>query len=141
VLSRLQINQVRNLQHITLQDLRRVNVFFGRNGSGKTSVLESIHLLGMARSFRGTGIKALITHGQTSATVFGEVASPSSPAGKPLGVTRNISGEVQIKVGGNPVRTVAQLVESLVSRLGCVPRGTSILRPVAAIPTLHKTTQ
>ena len=114
-LSRLQINHVRNLQQVSLEDLQQVNVFFGRNGSGKTSVLESIHLLGMARSFRGNSIKSVITHGENDCTVFGLVTPPlsSSAAGAalPLGVRRNIAGEVQIRVNGKTVRTVAELVE------------------------------
>ena len=90
-----------------------MNVFFGRNGSGKTSLLESIHLLGMARSFRGNSIKPLITHGKTDCTVFGTVTSSPTggAAGVALGVHRNMQGEVQIKIGGSPVRRVAQLVE------------------------------
>ena len=114
-LSRLQINHVRNLQQVALEDLQQVNVFFGRNGSGKTSVLESIHLLGMARSFRGNSIKSVITHQKADCTVFGMVthASPSraADAGLPLGVQRNMVGEVQIKVSGKAVHTVAELVE------------------------------
>ena len=116
-LTRLQINNVRNLRQVKLQDLQQVNVFFGRNGSGKTSVLESIHLLGMARSFRGNSIKSVISHKQVGCTVFGAVALSSSAtgsgAGLPLGVQRNMAGEVQIKVGGKAVRAVAELVEQL----------------------------
>ena len=107
-LSRLQINHVRNLQSIRLEDLQRVNVFYGANGSGKTSILESIHLLAMARSFRGS-IKSLVTHGQRHATVFGQL-SPSNIA---IGVQRGLAGEVKIKIGGEIVRTVAELVEHL----------------------------
>jgi DNA replication and repair protein RecF len=114
-LSRLQINHVRNLQQVSLDDLQQVNVFFGSNGSGKTSVLESIHLLGMARSFRGKSIKSVITHREKNCTVFGMVDLPSfsgaASVGLPLGVRRDMAGEVQIKVSGKPVRTVAQLVE------------------------------
>ena len=112
-LTQLQINHIRNLQDVKLRDLGRVNVFFGRNGSGKTSVLESIHLLGMARSFRGNTIKSLITHRSTECTVFGALAlsSPSQGGSRlPFGVQRNITGEVQIKIGGKPVRRVAELV-------------------------------
>ena len=112
-LNRLQINHVRNLQQVKLHELQQVNVFFGRNGSGKTSVLEAIHLLGMARSFRGNSIKSLISHGEIGCTVFGTVILSGSPqgAGVPVGVQRNRTGEAQIKVGGKPVRTVAELVE------------------------------
>jgi DNA replication and repair protein RecF len=116
VLTRLQIHQVRNLHQVNLQDLQRVNVFFGSNGSGKTSILEAIHVLGMARSFRGNSIKSLITHDAGSCTVFGTTAQPSRPAAsahQPLGVQRKRTGEAQIKVGGKPVRTLAELAEQL----------------------------
>jgi DNA replication and repair protein RecF len=113
-LTRLQINNVRNLKQVTLQDLARVNVFFGSNGSGKTSVLEAVHLLGMARSFRGSSVKSLITHGQASCVAFG-MASPltSHGAGVSLGVRRGVAGEALLKVAGSPVKSVARLVEHL----------------------------
>ncbi|RLQ22058.1 DNA replication/repair protein RecF [Seongchinamella sediminis] len=107
-LSRLQINQVRNLQRVKLEDLRRVNVFYGLNGSGKTSVLEAIHLLGMARSFRGS-IRSLVSHDKNDCTVFGAL----SPGNTTLGVQRGRTGDVRIKIAGAPVRTVAELVEYL----------------------------
>ena len=107
-LSRLQINHVRNLQSVRLEDLQRINVFYGANGSGKTSILESIHLLAMARSFRGS-IKSLVTHGQAHTTAFGQL----SPSGITIGVQRDLSGEVKIKIAGETVRTVAKLVEQL----------------------------
>ncbi len=117
-LTQLQINHVRNLRQVRLQGLQRVNVFFGSNGSGKTSVLESIHLLGMARSFRGTSIKSLITHDTPMCTVFGVAArlpgeGVPGPSGLPMGVQRSRNGEAQIKIGGKPVRTVAELATHL----------------------------
>ena len=97
-----------------MQDLQQVNVLFGRNGSGKTSVLEAIHLLGMARSFRGNSIKSLVTHGQTNCIAFGVVDSPRAiGAGTSLGVQRGVAGEALIKVAGSPVKSVAQLVQHL----------------------------
>jgi len=104
-----------------LQDLARVNVFFGCNGSGKTSVLESIHLLGMARSFRGSSIKSLITHDEHSCTVYGKTTTSRSSTGVespglgelPLGVQRNRVGEAHIKIAGRLVRSVAELAEQL----------------------------
>jgi DNA replication and repair protein RecF len=110
-LSRLQINQVRNLETVQLDALAPVNVFYGANGSGKTSILEAIHLLGMARSFRGNSVKSLITHERSDCTVFGLVHSGAGSM--PLGIRRQRAGEVQIKVAGKPVQTVAELVEHL----------------------------
>ena len=105
-LTHLNIDNVRNLQQVKLEGFARANVFFGDNGSGKTSVLESIHLLGMARSFRGTSVKSVITHGEAQCTVFGR-------AEQSLGVQRSRSGEAQIRIGGQQVRTVAELAGEL----------------------------
>ena len=110
-LSKLQISGVRNLEQVKLQGLDKVNVFFGANGAGKTSVLEAIHLLGMARSFRGKSVKPIISHGQPHCTVYGSVGDSSSKLS--LGVQRSLEGGVQIKVAGKAVRTAAQLAEHL----------------------------
>ena len=111
-LSKLQINDVRNLQQIKLQGLGRVNLFFGANGAGKTSILEAIHLLGMARSFRGKSVKPLIAHDKPQCTVYGAISSGSAGS-LSLGVQRSVTGDVQIKIAGKPVRSAAQLVEYL----------------------------
>jgi len=111
-LTQVQIDRVRNLRGVHLEALQRVNVFYGANGSGKTSVLEAIHLLGMARSFRGNSIRSLITHGEDTCTVFGSVALPGAGA-LPLGIQRSRNGEAQIRLGGKTVRTVAELAEQL----------------------------
>ena len=114
-LSRLQIHHVRNLDQVELRDLGQVNVLYGANGSGKTSILEAIHLLGMAKSFRGNSVKSLISYDQSSCTVFGTVCGEVERASNttPLGVQRSRNGDIQIKISGNPVRTVAELAEYL----------------------------
>ncbi|MEG1091209.1 MAG: AAA family ATPase, partial [Acinetobacter sp.] len=44
-ITRLHIERVRNLKTVALHGLQPFNVFYGQNGSGKTSILEAIHLL------------------------------------------------------------------------------------------------
>ena len=41
----LEINNFRGIEHLTIDDFARVNVFLGQNSSGKSSVLESIIML------------------------------------------------------------------------------------------------
>ncbi|MDO8860101.1 DNA replication/repair protein RecF [Haliea sp. E1-2-M8] len=115
MLTQLQIHHVRNLQQVTLQDLSRINIFFGANGSGKTSVLESVHMLGMARSFRQGATRTLIQHGQRDCTVYGMTADTGTGSASrvPVAVQRTLTGEVQIKLGGQTIRSVAELVEHL----------------------------
>lgn len=113
MLTQLQIHHIRNLEQVTLQELARINIFFGANGSGKTSILESVHMLGMARSFRQGAIRTLIQHGQRDCTVYGMTALADSARRMPVAVQRAVSGEVQIRLGGQSVRSVAELLEHL----------------------------
>jgi DNA replication and repair protein RecF len=112
-LSRLDITAVRNLRTVTMRELAETNIYFGENGSGKTSVLESIYLLGLARSFRSGPIKSLISHGEKACTVYGEIDRAASGAPLTLGVSRDREGGLQAKVSGTAVHSRSELAESL----------------------------
>lgn len=111
-LSRISVTGVRNLQPVTLNPSPRINILHGDNGSGKTSFLEAIHLLGMARSFRSTRLNPVISHEQTSCTVFGQVQL-GSLLDSSLGVSRDRSGEVRIRINGQSVKSAAELADAL----------------------------
>ena len=53
-LSRLIINDFRNITTCDIQLSSGFNFVIGPNGSGKTSVLEAIYLLGHGRSFKSS---------------------------------------------------------------------------------------
>ncbi|MBN7797165.1 DNA replication/repair protein RecF [Parahaliea mediterranea] len=112
-LSQLNIHHVRNLRRASLNDANRINVLYGENGSGKTSVLEAVHLLGMARSFRTTSARTLISHGEPHCVVQGTVRSALTNGSVSLGVQRGGRGELSLRINGESVRTVASLVEQL----------------------------
>ena len=86
--SRISLTNVRNLRAVDLRALGGVNVFHGANGSGKTSLLEGIYLLGVARSFRTHQIRHVIQHGEQACTAFGEWHAGSNGEGRavPVGV-------------------------------------------------------
>jgi len=111
-LARLEITAVRNLRAVKLPALEQTNVFYGENGSGKTSVLESLFLLGMGRSFRSSQIKSVITHGEPRCTVFGEVGSAAGGL-LGLGVSRDLAGGLQARIGGAAARSTSELAEQL----------------------------
>ena len=113
MLTRLDIHNVRNIAQARLRGLGIVNVVSGPNGSGKTSVLEAIHILGMARSFRSASVKSVIQHDQQELVVFGEVTSDANGSIHPVGVKRGRSGEADIRIAGERVNTAAELVQQL----------------------------
>lgn len=72
-LAHIEWHQLRNLETGQWQPGPGLNLIQGENGSGKSSLLEGIYLLGRARSFQTTRIQQLIQHGQIEARVNGVV--------------------------------------------------------------------
>ncbi len=52
VLSRIALSNFRNISQLYLDFSSGVNIFFGKNGQGKTNIIESIYLLTNGESFR-----------------------------------------------------------------------------------------
>ena len=111
-LSRISVTGIRNLQPVTIAPSPRINILHGDNGSGKTSFLEAIHVLGMARSFRSIRLNPVISHEQANCTVFGQVDFGDARAGA-LGVSRDRNGEIRIRINGQTVRSAAELADAL----------------------------
>jgi DNA replication and repair protein RecF len=59
-LQKLDIYSLRNIQKASIEPSAGINLITGENGSGKSSLLEAIFILGRARSFRATHIKQVI---------------------------------------------------------------------------------
>ncbi len=124
-LLRLQIHDFRNIQQAELLPGRGLNVLLGRNGSGKTSLLEAIHYLGLGRSFRTHLANRVITHGEKAFTLFAQIATSEQPL-VPLGLSRSRTGESQLKIDGKPAERLAQLAELLPMQL-IHPEGFNLL--------------
>lgn len=113
MIQKLIINGVRNLISTSIQPSPSINVLHGLNGSGKTSVLEAIHLLGLARSFRSNRIKAVINNQEEKCTVFGRLKLSNGNV-VPLGVARDVQEEVfRIRLSGENLRSTSELARLL----------------------------
>jgi DNA replication and repair protein RecF len=110
-LKRLLIKDLRNLKAVDICPSSRINLFYGENGSGKTSVLEAVNVLALGRSFRGHKHKTLINNGETAFVIFGKVASHDG-VDLPLGVSRRTDGSSSFKVNGIVVSSIADLANA-----------------------------
>lgn len=106
-MTRLNIQRIRNLKAVALYQLQPFNVFYGANGSGKTSILEAIHLLATGRSFRTHIPKHYIQHETSNAIIFAQSATEK------IGMQKLLSGEQVMKVNGDTVATQGQLAKIL----------------------------
>lgn len=102
-LSQLRIHHVRNIIQAELTGLSQLNVIYGANGSGKSSVLEAIDLLLTGRSFRTGQPRQAIQHGSTACQVFA-VGSEQR-----LGMQRQQDGEVTFRLDGQTVATLGEI--------------------------------
>jgi len=100
----------RCLENIELDADPQYNLIYGRNASGKTSVLEAIAYLGRGKSFRGAATSDLIRHGEQEFVLFGEVED----GGRVVKVgVRNSHGGLETRVDGEKEGGAAALAAAL----------------------------
>lgn len=113
LLDRLYIEAFRNIKTVSLTGFGNTNLFYGENGSGKTSILEAIYTLSAARSFRTHKWRSLISHGETAFTVSGSVINAAGVETK-LGVRRALQeASAFVRVDGQTVKTASSLAQLL----------------------------
>jgi len=96
-----------------LSPIDGINILYGANGSGKTSILEAIYLLGRGRTFRSRHTKTLINHEARECTVFGAANSADQAVPYTVGVSREATGSFQFKVDGRRVSTSSSLADAI----------------------------
>ena len=109
----LAISGFRNIQSLKLSLSPGINIFHGANGSGKTIILEAVHLLSLARSFRTGKYKHYINHEADSCALFSEIESIAGDLTLPVGLQRNRDGGLRIRVSGQDIDSASALAELL----------------------------
>lgn len=87
------------------------NLITGDNGSGKTSLLEALHLLAHGRSFRGRARDGLIRTGDPALSVFAEWTATGGMLRR-AGL-RHAGGNWQARLDGAAVGHLGELCEAL----------------------------
>jgi DNA replication and repair protein RecF len=100
----------RLFQDLSLSFHDRLNVFFGANAAGKTTLLEAVYSLGRGKSFRASGPQELAGPAGANWTVFARQAVPDQPA-RQLGLQWT-SGGFAIRINGEVAGTL-ELLRSL----------------------------
>ncbi|MDF7666554.1 DNA replication/repair protein RecF [Orbaceae bacterium ESL0727] len=74
-ISHINIHHFRNIEHAELSLSPSFNFIIGDNGSGKTSLLEAIYMMGHGRAFRHTQANRIIQHDQPELVLFSKLQS------------------------------------------------------------------
>ena len=104
---RLRVERLRSLSHVEVCPSASLNLIVGPNGSGKTSFLEAIYLLGMGRSFRSRSVRDIVSRGESVLQVFGEVVTDTGKT-ETLGVERG-HNRTRNRISGEDVRSASVL--------------------------------
>jgi len=112
-------------QYITLKNFRNladqkvsfspfINIVNGKNGSGKSSLLESLYYLSVGKSFRSAKLDAIVQHNTSAFTLFSLSASSTSNSSSAsnqyrVGIERAKNTNALIKVNGDFIRSATQL--------------------------------
>ncbi|KPJ87507.1 MAG: hypothetical protein AMJ53_18035 [Gammaproteobacteria bacterium SG8_11] len=106
-LSKLSVSHFRNINQAEINLAPTTNVIVGNNGSGKTSLLETIYYLGHAKSFRTPHSTQIINFQANEFVIYGELEH-----GQSIGIKRSRS-EQQIKIAKQLCQKKLELVKEL----------------------------
>ena len=112
----LEITNVRNLQRAKLECSQHSNLIIGPNGSGKTSLLESIVILSQGKSFRNSQKKSVIFEGNTNLTVTALLQDKSSndPTHQTrVGISKFSNGRTLAKIASEKVQRISEITSLL----------------------------
>lgn len=103
----LNITQFRNISQARMEFSPSLNIIMGDNGSGKTSLLEAVYLLGFGRSFRCTKIRQVVQHQRDELVLFARIGHDK------IGLSKHITGNTKLRINGDTIRTQATLSKIL----------------------------
>lgn len=103
ILVDLKVHALRSFTTANLSFHPKINYIVGENGSGKTTILESIYLLGSGHSFKTREISPLIKHGQQQLVIYGKSADST------LSIAKSLNMPTIVKIDGRPCTISSQL--------------------------------
>src|SRR5438105_11219833 len=113
----LHVNNFRNLSDVEIVPCPiGLNIIDGQNGSGKTSLLESIYYLGSGRSFRSSNPTRLIKKDCEKFCLFTQLLSENE-CDVQLGIERDIQGNSRSRIGEKEGANIAELASYLPIRI------------------------
>lgn len=107
MLTQLSVYDLRNLHNVSIK-VGQCNIFIGANGSGKTSLLESLYLLSRGKSFRHHQPKRYISHHAPSTTVHAKFADGNS-----IAIQKEQDASTSLRLGQQTVYVQSALTKQL----------------------------
>jgi DNA replication and repair protein RecF len=106
----LQLRNFRNYDNLYLEFNKNINLLVGKNGQGKTNIVESIYMLAIGKSFRTNKDKELIKFDRENLYIRGNFDKIGGVRGIELFIEKSKKG---IKVNKIPILKIAELLGNL----------------------------
>lgn len=113
ILQELQINNFRNISRADLEFSDNFNFIFGANGSGKTSLLESIFYLGHGKSFKSSLNNRIIQYGVDSLVLHAKTKDTNLDLQYSIGIAKSQNGGSSFEINGSKGHKLAKLTQML----------------------------
>jgi DNA replication and repair protein RecF len=113
-LFRLGLRDFRSFRDAELELSPTTNLVVGQNASGKTTLLEAVHVLGQARSFRCADLSQLTRAGTEGFQVVGRARRDGHEV--PMGLKRH-GRQLEMRVAGAKAQSRAELAQALPVRI------------------------
>lgn len=112
--STLNLTQVRNFKSATFEFSPDINLVFGENGSGKTTILESLFVLGSGRSFRAPQLNKIIQKDTDGSLIEAELTSSNKISeALSLKMRKKQQENAEYFISQQPVGSVCELAKFL----------------------------
>jgi len=111
-IQQLQIVNFRNISSLNISCDSKINIIYGLNGSGKTSVLEALFMLGTGKSFRSHLKSRIIQYEKPSLTLFTRLIHADDQV-KSLGIEKSIAGDTKLRLQSNDVPSISEFAKLL----------------------------
>lgn len=98
----------RNHDSINMKFCPKINVIWGKNGSGKTAILEAIHSLSIGRSFRTNRKKELLKDDKEFFSVTGKF--DKADIIQEIQINQTKEGTRRIFIDGNKIESIRELI-------------------------------
>lgn len=105
--SHLRVHFLRNIISAELNLHERCNLIVGRNGSGKTSLLEALYILSTGHSFRTRETLPLIQEGKDELILFARTFKEQT-----VSIQKSLSSPTQIKLNKEPCQASSELAKT-----------------------------
>ena len=109
-LDSLQLVNFRNYDNLYLKFNKNVNLIIGKNGQGKTNIVEAIYMLSFGKSFRTSKDKEIIKFEKENLYAGGSFSKEYTKGMIEIGLSKNKKG---IKVNKIPIQKIYELLGNI----------------------------